>query len=65
MTAEEAAQLYRDMGRVFREFAPWQIYIITSHPEFDRCYGQRADKVRKLYNGMLPCNLYQYFKPKN
>lgn len=64
MTPEEAAQLYRDMGRVFRTFAPWQIYIITSHPEFDRCYGQRADKIRKLYNGMLPCNLYQYFKPK-
>ncbi|MBE6634231.1 MAG: class I SAM-dependent RNA methyltransferase [Ruminococcaceae bacterium] len=64
MTSEEAVQLYRDMGRVFRDFAPWQIYIITSHPEFDRCYGQRADKVRRLYNGMLPCNLYQYFKPK-
>ena len=63
MTPEEAAELYREMGRVFAGFAPWQIYIITSHPQFDRCYGRRADKIRKLYNGMIPCNLYQYFKP--
>ncbi len=65
MTPEEAETLYRDMGRVFDGFLPWQIYIITSHPAFERCYGRRADKIRKLYNGMIPCNLYQYFKPKD
>ena len=64
MTPKEAEQLYRDMGHVFESFAPWQIYIITSHPEFERFYGRRADKIRKLYNGMIPCNLYQYFKPR-
>ncbi len=64
MTPVEAEQLYRDMGRVFEGFAPWQIYIITSHPQFERSYGRRADKIRKLYNGMIPCNLYQYFKPR-
>ena len=64
MTPEEAARLYRDMGRAFANLAPWQIYIITSHPEFERCYGCRADKVRKLYNGMIPCSLYQYFRPQ-
>ncbi len=64
MTPKEAEQLYRDMGRVLESFAPWQIYIITSHPEFERFYGRRADKIRKLYNGMIPCNLYQYFKPR-
>ena len=63
MTPAEAEQLYRDMGRVFETFLPWQIYIITSHPSFEKCYGRRADKIRKLYNGMIPCNLYQYFKP--
>ncbi len=63
MTPEEAAELYREMGRVFADFSPWQIYVITSHPQFDRCFGRRADKIRKLYNGMLPCTLYQYFKP--
>lgn len=64
MTPQEAEQLYRDMGRAFASLSPWQIYIITSHPQFERFYGMRADKIRKLYNGMIPCNLYQYFKPK-
>lgn len=63
MTPAEAEQLYRDMGRAFADLAPWQIYIITSHPQFERFYGRRADKTRKLYNGMIPCTLYQYFKP--
>ncbi len=65
MTPGEAEALYREMGRVFDSFAPWQIYIITSHPAFERAYGRRADKVKKLYNGMIPCQLYQYFKPRN
>ena len=65
MTPAEAEQLYRDMGKAFSKLAPWQIYIITSHPQFERLYGQKADKVRKLYNGMIPCFLYQYFRPKN
>ena len=64
MTPAEAEALYRDMGRAFSSLSPWQIYIITSHPQFERFYGRRADKVRKLYNGMIPCNLYQYFKPR-
>ena len=64
MTPAEAVELYRDMGRAFAKLSPWQIYIITSHPEFERLYGQRADKAKKLYNGMLPCNLYQYFRPQ-
>ena len=63
MSVAEAEQLYRDMGRAFASLAPWQIYIITSHPQFERLYGRRADKTRKLYNGMIPCTLYQYFKP--
>lgn len=54
--------LYREIGEHFRSLSPWQVYIITSHPAFERFYGKRADKVRKLYNGMLPCYLYQYFK---
>ena len=64
MTPAEAEALYRDMGRAFADLSPWQIYIITSHPQFERFYGARADKIRKLYNGMIPCHLYQYFKPK-
>ena len=63
-TIKEAEQLYRDIGIHFRSLSPWQVYVITSHPAFEKFYGKKADKVRKLYNGMLPCYLYQYFKNK-
>lgn len=60
----EAEALYRRMSGAFRALLPWQIYILTSCDNFERLYGCRADKVKKLYNGMIPCMLYQYFKPK-
>ena len=63
-TKNEVEELYRDIGVHFRSLAPWQVYVITSHPYFEKFYGKRADKVRKLYNGMLPCYLYQFFKNK-
>ena len=62
MTPREVEVLYREMGAHFRSLAPWQVYVITSREGFERLYGKRADKVRKLYNGMIPCYLYQYFK---
>ena len=61
-TERQVEALYREIGEHFRSLSPWQVYIITSHPAFERFYGKKADKVRKLYNGMLPCYLYQYFK---
>ena len=64
-TEREVERLYREIGEHFRSLAPWQVYIITSHPSFERLYGKRADKVRKLYNGMIPCYLYQFFKNQN
>lgn len=64
MSEEEVKELYRDMGKVFAGFDPWQIYIITAFENFERYYGRTADKKRKLYNGMIPCTLYQYYKPK-
>ncbi len=61
-TVREARELYKRMGKSFSKLSPWQIYIITSEEEFEKLYGKRADKVRKLYNGMIKCNYYQYFK---
>ena len=61
-TLPEVERLYRDIGNHFRSLSPWQVYVITSHEGFERLYGKRADKVKKLYNGMLPCYLYQFFK---
>ncbi|MBO5897964.1 MAG: class I SAM-dependent RNA methyltransferase [Clostridia bacterium] len=64
MTQAEVEQLYRAIGKQFATFEPWQVYVLTSCESFERLYGRRADKIRKLYNGMLPCSLYQFFKPK-
>lgn len=59
----EVEQLYREIGKNFKNFEPWHIYVITSCEYFEKLYGRRADKSKKLYNGMLPCTLYQFFKP--
>ncbi len=60
----EIEQLYREIGHNFKHFDPWHIYVITSCEYFEKLYGRRADKTRKLYNGMLPCSFYQFFKPE-
>lgn len=54
--------LYTMMGKKFSEYENAGKYILTSHEEFEKFYGREADKRRKLYNGMLKCNLYQYFR---
>ncbi len=64
MTLDEAEQLYTQMGKAFSRLGRWQIYVLTPCETFERLYGRRADKVRKLYNGMIPCLFYQYFKNK-
>lgn len=64
MKEEGVEGLYRNMGKAWRRLERWQIYVLTSHPDFQRLYGRRADKIRKLYNGMIPCNYYQFFKNK-
>ncbi len=64
MTLGEVENLYRKIGKTFARFDPWQIYVLTSAENFEPLYGRRADKIRKLYNGMIPCRLYQFFRPK-
>lgn len=56
--------LYKEMGKVFSRLETWSFYIITSHEEFERFFGRKADKKRKLYNGMMKTDLYQFFGPK-
>ncbi len=60
---EEIERLYQQLGGTFAKFDPWQIYVLTSSNRFDRLFGRRADKIKKMYNGMLPCYLYEYFRP--
>lgn len=64
MERKECEALYSDMGKAFFALPNWKYLILTSHPKFERCFGRRADKRRKLYNSSLVCQLYQYFYKK-
>ena len=57
-------KLYAELGRVFSCLPDWKALIITAHPRFERCFGRRAHKRRKLYNAGIPCPVYQYFYPR-
>jgi putative N6-adenine-specific DNA methylase len=59
----EAEAIYRQMREVFKKLPTWSFYIITSHMGFERIFGRPADKKRKLYNGRIQCNYYQYRAP--
>ncbi|MCI6456365.1 MAG: class I SAM-dependent RNA methyltransferase [Clostridium sp.] len=56
--------LYKQLGYAFRKLKNWSYYLITSYEDFENEFGQEATKRRKLYNGMLKSNLYQYIGPK-
>ncbi|HBY20949.1 MAG: N-6 DNA methylase [Clostridiales bacterium GWE2_32_10] len=56
--------LYRDIGKAFKKLDTWSFYIITSNEDFEGLFGRRADKKRKLYNGMLKTNFYSFLGPK-
>ncbi|MCL4441647.1 MAG: class I SAM-dependent RNA methyltransferase [Firmicutes bacterium] len=60
----QVERLYMDMGKIFGGLETWSFYILSAHPEFERLFGRRADKKRKLYNGRIQCNYYQYFGPR-
>ena len=50
------------MGKVFEKRPGWRYYVIAPEKDFERLFGRPADKRRKLYNGTLECNYFQYFK---
>jgi putative N6-adenine-specific DNA methylase len=60
----EVEQLYRDMGKVFGTLDTWSYYIITSNEKFEQLFGKPASKKRKLFNGNLKVDYYQYFGPR-
>ena len=60
MEQQSAQRLYAALGRHLKYADGWKKYIITSEPEFEHYFGRRADKKRKLYNGMIKCDYYMY-----
>lgn len=60
----EVEQIYKQMGKAFKQFDTWSKYILTPYEDFQNHFGKIADKNRKLYNGMIKCYYYQYFGPR-
>jgi putative N6-adenine-specific DNA methylase len=59
----EVERLYKAMGKVFSELEGWSVFVLSAHPEFQRFFGRRADKNRKIFNGDIRCYYYQYLGP--
>lgn len=57
-------ELYTQIGDVYRNLDSWSLYMITSYEEAERYIGRKADKNRKIYNGMLKTYFYQFMGPK-
>jgi len=58
---EQVEQMYKDFGGIMKDCPSWSVYIITSHPNFEKLYGKEATKKRKLFNGFIQTDYYQYF----
>ena len=56
--------LYREIGERFAALDAWSMYLITSYEDTEKCIGRKADKNRKIYNGMLKTYFYQFMGPK-
>lgn len=61
---KELPKLYKDMGNSFGKLDTWSYYLITSYEDAERYIGRKADKNRKLYNGMIKTYFLQYMGPK-
>lgn len=61
---ESAAAIYDDMADAFAPLTTWSIYVLTSHPGFERFFRRKADRRRKLYAGRLECHYFQYYGPR-
>ena len=61
---ENLPGLYREIGEAMKRLDCWSVYLITSYEEAERYIGRKADKNRKIYNGMLKTYFYQFQGPK-
>lgn len=61
---EKVEQLYKEMGAVLQPYDTWSIYMLTSHEGFEECFGKKATKKRKLFNGFIKTDYYQFWGKK-
>lgn len=62
LDVKAAEKIYKIMGEKFTAKRGWSYGVISPDEEFEKCFGRRADKRRKLYNGMIKCQYYMYFR---
>ena len=64
LDVQQAEELYRRFGAALSRPGNegWSLYLLSSDADLEHCYGKPADKKRKLYNGMIKCDLYMYYK---
>lgn len=60
MEKRQAEELYAAFGRAYALSENWKLFLLSSHTELERTFGRTADKKRKLYNGMIKCDLFMY-----
>lgn len=58
---EELAEIYHTLGRNFRIRRTWSVYVLTAEEQFEALYGQKADRKRKLFNGNIRVDYYQFY----
>jgi putative N6-adenine-specific DNA methylase len=61
---EEAETCYRNLGKALKDSADWSLFLITPAKNFEKLYGKRADRERKLYNSNKECKYYYYYGKK-
>ena len=61
----EARNVYKDFGKAFKKLDNWSCFLLTSDTEYEKYFGKKADKNRKLYNSNKECRFYEYFKDRS
>lgn len=60
---KEASSLEKTLGSIMSDLNTWSVYVITSSEDFEKNYGRKADRKRKLYNGRIETQYYQFYGP--
>lgn len=60
---DSVRKTYMDLGKLYKYLKTWSFFTLTANTDFERLFGQRADKNRKLFNGNIQCYLYQHYGP--
>lgn len=62
---EVVEQVIRDLGEVMKNYPTWSVYMLSSMKNFEELYGRQATKKRKLFNGFIETNYYQFWGQKS